>query len=187
MSLGMLGLILLGLMVLGYFLGRGRATALAGGRKQSLHSRPPYHGLFVAVWSGLPALVLLFGWILLQNWIGDWFLLASLEVPAEGLSAEEITRKASQVLRLAAGTIGPAGLSDDVMGIQMAFCERHLLIEIAERRSAIAGDVASGVVTCRLIQLSLHHRQANEGLNAGQIDAAVGMGVFVVELDLQHR
>ena len=77
-----------------------------------------------------------------------------------------------------------AGLGDDVMGVEMAFGDRHLLIEIAERRAAVAGDVAGRVVTRRQIARALHHRQADQGLDAGQIDTAAGLGVFVVEFNL---
>ena len=62
MSISLLLLIVAGIGVAGYLLGSWRATALAGGRLSSLHSRPGYYGAFVAVWSILPATVLLLVW-----------------------------------------------------------------------------------------------------------------------------
>jgi phosphate transport system permease protein len=51
--------ILLLLTAAGYWAGRGRALALAAGAPVPLHSRPTYHGAWVALASALPGLVLL--------------------------------------------------------------------------------------------------------------------------------
>ena len=47
---------------LAYWLGRNRALRLAGSEISSLHSRPVYHGAFVALATALPALILLPVW-----------------------------------------------------------------------------------------------------------------------------
>jgi phosphate transport system permease protein len=57
------------LAAFGYMLGRGRALALGRGGGTSvvrLHSRPQYHGVFVAVWAALPALLLLVTWLIIE-------------------------------------------------------------------------------------------------------------------------
>ena len=51
----------LALAVLGYLLGRSRSIRLAGGDTRALHSRPGYHGWNVALFTALPALLLLAG------------------------------------------------------------------------------------------------------------------------------
>jgi phosphate transport system permease protein len=57
----------LGLMMAAYMFGRQRAAAVtAAAAGQSLHSRPGYHGLYVALWCGLPALVILALWLSLE-------------------------------------------------------------------------------------------------------------------------
>ncbi len=57
----------------------------------------------------------------------------------------------------------------------------ELLVEAAERRAAIAGNEAAGVEAGFAVALALHHRQAHEGLRAGQEDASGFQGVLVVE------
>ena len=47
------------LTVVGYFLGRSRAMATAGGHARNLHSLPNYYGYYLALWTGLPAFILL--------------------------------------------------------------------------------------------------------------------------------
>jgi phosphate transport system permease protein len=53
----------LGLSVIGFFMGRARAVAKAGGQLRRLHSLPNYHGFYVALWCGLPALLLSLIWL----------------------------------------------------------------------------------------------------------------------------
>ena len=62
-------LLLLGASVLAFFLGRSRSVALAhsSGGLNSLHSLPNYHGYFTAIWTALPALLVLIIWTTLEN------------------------------------------------------------------------------------------------------------------------
>ncbi len=63
MSISLLLLVIAAIGVAGYLFGSRRASALAGGRLSSLHSRPGYYGSFVAIWSVLPAVVVLLVWV----------------------------------------------------------------------------------------------------------------------------
>ena len=54
-------------------------------------------------------------------------------------------------------------------------------VEIAERAAAVAGHEAGGIEPGGQIALALQHRQADQGLGAGQIDAAGTAGVLVVQ------
>ena len=77
----MIGYVLLGIVALslfGYLLGRRGAIAAVEGRQQELHSRPSYHGAFVAAWIGIPSLLLVLIWLLLQGVVIDRLLLWSL-------------------------------------------------------------------------------------------------------------
>ena len=57
----------------------------------------------------------------------------------------------------------------------------ELEVEATERRAAVAGDEARGVEGGGAVTHLLHQRQADEGLDAREIDAAGGACVFVVE------
>ena len=63
----------------------------------------------------------------------------------------------------------------------------ELVVEAAERRAAVAGDVARGVEAGALVALVLHQRQPHQRLIAGDEDAALGQVVFVVERDVIER
>ena len=56
----------LGLSLIGYFMGRSRSVAVAGGNLRRLHSLPNYHGFYVALWCGLPSLLVALIWLAAQ-------------------------------------------------------------------------------------------------------------------------
>lgn len=66
MSLGLLLLLLIGLGVLGYVLGRQRALASVMGDARDLHSLPSYYGQAVALAALVPAALLLLCWLIVQ-------------------------------------------------------------------------------------------------------------------------
>ena len=62
MSSSVLLLVLAGLTVVGFYLGRSRALASVGGRVRDLHSLPGYYGYAVALWCGLPSFIVYVIW-----------------------------------------------------------------------------------------------------------------------------
>ncbi|MEO0391488.1 MAG: phosphate ABC transporter permease family protein, partial [Pseudomonadota bacterium] len=66
MSISLVLLIILALAMIGYFAGRQRALASAGGDKSALHSRPQHYGWQVAILASAPALLVLVAVILIQ-------------------------------------------------------------------------------------------------------------------------
>ena len=66
MSVFWICLIVLALTAAGFVLGRNRAIARAGGDARKLHSRPVYYGWSVALYTALPALLVLLVWLFVQ-------------------------------------------------------------------------------------------------------------------------
>ena len=63
----------------------------------------------------------------------------------------------------------------------------ELVVEAAERRAAVAGDIARGVQPGAAVALVLHQREPHQRLIAGDEHAALGQVVFVVERDVIER
>ena len=82
---------LLLLSTIGYYLGRGRAVAVAQGELSHLHSLPSYHGAFVALWCALPSLLLVAAWLALEPQIAEWFLISSLPAETRSLPADRLS------------------------------------------------------------------------------------------------
>jgi hypothetical protein len=80
-----------------------------------------------------------------------------------------------------------AGLETDVVFIERALRADELLVERAERRTAIARDIPRRIEAGAAVALLLHQAESNDGLEAGDEDAALGEIVFVVERDLVER
>ncbi len=59
---------LLLLSSVGYYIGRKKAFAVAGGMQgmQKLHSRPVYYGALTALWCGIPAMVVVAAWLAVE-------------------------------------------------------------------------------------------------------------------------
>jgi len=102
---GYLFAIVLAVALASYLAGRYKAVA-AGGRRNELHSRPGYHGFFVAAWAGIPSLLLVLLWLLLQGPVIDALLMKSLpDATVQGMSQGEQALLLSQIKSVAAGNI----------------------------------------------------------------------------------
>ena len=61
------------LIATGFYFGRARALNAVDGVYGALHSLPNYYGAYVALWCGLPALLLLILWLGGQKrWLKAW-------------------------------------------------------------------------------------------------------------------
>ena len=96
---------LLVLSSVAYALGRSRAFAVSDGHSRVLHSRPGYHGMFVALWCALPALILVMIWIVLEPQIAEWVLIINLPASTQSLSPQELSLLIIDVKNLATGNI----------------------------------------------------------------------------------
>jgi phosphate transport system permease protein len=104
----MTGYLLLGIILFSlsaYYVGRREALAF-GSPAGSLHSRPIYHGAFVAVWVGIPALILVLLWFLFQDAVIDRLIIASLPPEiTEGTTPARIDLLLSEIRNVAQGMI----------------------------------------------------------------------------------
>ena len=60
-------IVLLILTYFGYRIGRNRAITASEGRLSSLHSLPAYHGLYIAIWCGIPSIFLVSLWTVAES------------------------------------------------------------------------------------------------------------------------
>lgn len=89
----------------GYMLGAARARATAAGTSEKMHSRPLYHGLNVAVYTGVPSLVLVLIWLLFQDGIIDRLVLGAMGAATDGLDAAGRALLISEIRQVADGRL----------------------------------------------------------------------------------
>ncbi|HEY7607962.1 MAG TPA: phosphate ABC transporter permease subunit PstC [Alphaproteobacteria bacterium] len=96
---------LLVLTLAGFFIGRRRAVVAAGGALRTLHSLPSYHGFYIAVWSGVPALILFLIWIATQNAVIDYLVKAALPDQLRALPPDRMSLLMADIRNIATGNI----------------------------------------------------------------------------------
>ena len=137
----MIGYILLAIVVLSalsYLLGRRRAVASVGGRLHELHSRPTYHGAFVAAWVGIPSILLVLLWLLFQGPVINTLLLWSLPPgTTDGLGQGQIDLMLSEIRSVAAGNI----FSEPSLVVQEA-AERYQRWQAIARYAMVAAALS---------------------------------------------
>ena len=95
-----LALLLISSMV--YRLGARQALRLGGNTKGALHSLPSYYGYYVALWCGVPALILAAGWMIFSPMILKSIVLDSLPPDALSLPAARLSLLMNEVRQMAA-------------------------------------------------------------------------------------
>lgn len=87
------------------FFGANRAKATAGASSGTkAHSRPIYHGLNAAIWTGVPAFVFLLIWLVGENSIINQLVLASYP-GSDGMGGPTKALLISEIRQVAAGNI----------------------------------------------------------------------------------
>lgn len=138
MQLAILLIVALGLSAFGYYVGRRRARRTARNQGTPLHSMPGFHGWYVALWCGVPALLVLVLWLVLEGNVLDALLLIHLGPQISGLDADVIDLLVSDVRNLAAGdAVGRA--PDSAM---IAAAEHYSSIKTTARAAILAGGLA---------------------------------------------
>ena len=123
MSLGLITLIVLGLAVLGFVLGRRRALAMVAGDARRLHSLPAYYGWQVFLMTALPAVVVMLAWGFVQPALVDARVAGHLVLPEGGsveLMMNDVRRVAEGLAQLATPASDLPGLRDQLAGIGIA-------------------------------------------------------------------
>ncbi|ESR27253.1 phosphate ABC transporter permease subunit PstC [Lutibaculum baratangense] len=94
------------LSIVAYFIGQSAGRRFQAQVGREVHSLPVYHGAFVAVWVGIPALILVLLWLLLQGMVINQLLLASLpDDMTNGVSSARLSLLLSEIHNVAAGRI----------------------------------------------------------------------------------
>ncbi|WP_028746842.1 phosphate ABC transporter permease subunit PstC [Rhizobium mesoamericanum] len=150
-------IILLCLVVLGavaYIAARSRAVALAGGKSSTLHSRPGYYGVYAAIWTVLPALIVLCAWLAISPSIIESSVRATFPDDVRAQPAAQQNLNYGMVSAIARGlpiltaeevagaASDPAGLQAKLAskGVPLAGQPQPYMIEAAQKLNAESGS-----------------------------------------------
>jgi phosphate transport system permease protein len=96
---------LLILSLVGFYLGRRRALVTSGGSIRTLHSLPSYYGFYIAVWAGLPALILFVVWIAAQNFVIDALVRSAMPDQLRNLPPDRFALLMADIRNIATGNV----------------------------------------------------------------------------------
>ncbi len=171
--------VLLAASSLAYWLGWRRAFAVTtGGRVRSLHSLPVYHGLYVAIWCGVPALFLVFLWHGLDGKVVSWLVASRLPDHILALPADEFRLWFAEVKSLAAGSIVD-GSATPVQEVAAAHYQR--LVRIGDMAMVVIGlaVAVSGVaIAWRRLRPDFRARVRVEGMVEWFLLACSTLAIF---------
>ena len=88
----------------GFYAGRNKARSIRVGSR--LNSLPQYHGIHVALWSGLPALILIVLWVSFESVVVEALVRASLSAEFRTLSEDQVILAMMEIRNLAQGIGG---------------------------------------------------------------------------------
>lgn len=88
----------------GFYAGKNKARSIRVGSR--LNSLPQYHGIHVALWSGLPALILIVLWVSFESVVVEALVRASLSAEFRTLSEDQAILAMMEIRNLAQGIGG---------------------------------------------------------------------------------
>ncbi len=157
MSLTILIATLLVLSAVGYYLGRARAVASSSGGARKLNSLPSYYGYYVAIWCGLPALILVAIWLMAEPYIIRTIVVANLPDSALSLNPARLELILNDVRNLAAGNIGSGAVDAELL----AAADRYRAL-----RSIGLGALSIGAIALAIAGLTFARRRIHPDLRA---------------------
>ena len=173
-------LILAAMGVAAFFIGRGRSLELAGGRARvrALHSLPGYYGYFTAIWCLLPAMFLLFCWLLLEGKVIVALIISSLPEAQQSLSAGELNLLVNNIQNLAYGdaiSVAADSMLQDAAALFLDYSRRS-----RQLLSAVILSVAvvGGLAAWRRIRPELRARNRVEKVLLVALIAASSIAIF---------
>ena len=126
----------------GYVLGRRASVAAADGRPGALHSLPSYYGSYVALWCGVPSLIVVAAWAIAQPVAVEALAAGGLPNDLRGLPAAEFGLLMNDVRNLAAGLTAAAGHDPAVLAAADRLSEYRAVGGAAAAAAAVSAALA---------------------------------------------
>ena len=153
-------IVIAALAAAGYYFGRSRALTAGSGRRVSgFHSLPGYYGAYVALWCGLPLLVLAAAWLVLEPTFLRADLLANLPDAIRNLPPDRLSLVFNDIRNLVQGNI-LAGQPDPAV---VAAAEHYSAVQAISRNllTGVLVVVGVGAFVYALQRVRPHFRARN--------------------------
>ncbi|NKD55928.1 MULTISPECIES: phosphate ABC transporter permease subunit PstC [unclassified Haematospirillum] len=146
MQIFILVLIIFLLSLSSFWLGRRRSLRLVSGETRRLHSLPVYYGLYVALWVGIPALLLLLAWFFAEDKVVTSLVLAEMSPDILAGASGPDPARVSLVLNDIRNIVSGASAFSPVPEIQSAAL-RYAFLKQISFALVILVSLATGVIS----------------------------------------
>ena len=136
--------VLLVLSVIGYYLGRRRSMAVAsqGTGVHNLHSRPSYYGALVAIWCGIPALILFGCWLAFEDGVITSLIVRDLPEQIRSLPEARLNLVINDVKNLVSGNI----VSSEIDPAMQAAANHYRNLQATSKAALAVVSIALGII-----------------------------------------
>ncbi|MFM2006104.1 MAG: hypothetical protein RLZZ09_1759 [Pseudomonadota bacterium] len=149
------------LSVLAFHWGKARSARTAEASGQSLHSLPSYYGYYMALWSALPALLLILFWSMFESTVITRSVLSLLPESMTAVSPEQLSLVVNDLRNVA------QGVATTDRGFQAA-ADRYVSLQAGSNGLltllAVLVSVGTGTFASRQIQPAYRARNKVEGV-----------------------
>jgi phosphate transport system permease protein len=157
---------LLVLSSIAYYVGQRRAMSVVGGKVRELHSLPGYNGLYVALWCGLPALLVVAAWLSFEGGVITNLVVAGLPPEIIDRGPQRITLVINEIQNIVSGSI--YGEPEPAI---LAAAEHYKQLQSTSHGAlsgfAVALALGASAFALRKIKPQLKARNAVEGVITG--------------------
>ena len=145
--------VLIGLSLVGYMLGKQRALAVVGGGRgiRNLHSLPSYYGALTALWCAVPAIAVLAVWVAFQDTIIVKLVVAHMPVAIQHLSDSELGLALNDVRNVVGGNVPVGEARPEIR----AAAEEYLRLRQVSRLALTALAIAIGIVGMMVVRAKI--------------------------------
>ena len=176
MSVWLLLTCVLGGMGLAYTLGLRRSLAVAGKRPRVLHSLPEHHGLLLALWCGIPALVVVIVWTVIERPLMRLLLRAELPASLRDLTEGQHSLLMNEIMRAGAGQGGE--FSPAVREAAAHLTSLQQTSSLGMTGCVVALGLAATVLAARRIKPELRARQHVEKVFTGLLALSSSIAIL---------
>lgn len=173
MNAPLLLIALVALMGVAYVAGRKRSVGLAeaAGGLGSLHSLPGYYGFYMALWVGLPALLLVGCWVFFQDALVTRLMVAQLPESMQNLPPDRLGLVVNDVRNLATGNILSAAVTPEMQ----AAAEHYIRLQGLAR-----AGLWVVVLVVALLALGAAYRRISPDLRARNLVERAVLAIMIV-------
>ena len=124
-------LILLLLMVAGFYFGRQRALVVSSGDIRKLNSLPNYYGYYAALWCGIPALIIFTFWQFSESAIITNLVIAGLPEDVTSFSKQQLNLVINEIRNIISGNIVAGTIRPEIAAAADRYRELQTISNIA--------------------------------------------------------